>query len=1201
LGVPQTDPGREHPAGDAGRAGRERQVTPVARDVRAGSWMSRRRTPAAGLAEVPRAQLWLLGALAAAKAFGLVLVADALARGIVAVIDHRPVTAAVVEGVFGALLRGAAAWASRAAAERAANGVKQRLRGRLASAYLGGGVTRVGSSASLATGGLDRLDAYYTTFLPALVNAATVPLLVGARILFADWISAIVIVLTVPLIPLFMTLIGLHTRERVAAAVDAIGRLSDHLVELARGLPVLIGLGRYREQTRAMAEISDEYRVASMRTLRTAFLSALALELLSTISVAVVAVIIGIRLLGGGMTLEAGLIALILAPECFAPFREVGSAFHASDAGLEALRRVRGVLDAPRAAGVFTRRVARGARANRLSVRYAGRTTPAVQALSFTASAGEITLLDGPSGCGKSTVLTLLAGRGPALDTAASCTGTLAVEPADRIAWLPQHPRASGDSTRDEVLTYGATDAAAADAVLARVGLGPHADPAELSPGELRRLAFARVLARVDAGATLVLLDEPTAHLDASTASLVLAELATMRRRVTVVVASHDPAVRAVADRIVPIGRPHLTDRVVPMSHPHLAGEPLTTGTHAGEPLTPGTHTGEQDDHRVKDDRNVLGELARVLRPVAGRFGVAVAVGALATAFAIALTAVSGWLIVRASQEPAIMYLLVAIVGVRFFGIGRAVLRYCERLLTHDAVFRSLTPLRVRLWEGLAQRGPAGRAALGAANTVDRLIADADRVRDLVPRVVAPPLVATLTIAGAVLAMGLLYPPAAFVVGALGFLALVVVPVASVIATARDARANETARSALVRAFTGMLSAVDDLAANGAGGEVERRLTRLDATVASTAAFGLRAASVGSGLVVAVAVAASVAMLPLTAAAVASGTLSPALVGVLALTPLGLIEPLLDANAAALQWPALAHVLRRIAPVATDAPVEIQAARSDRTGLGASIPDSDTHPDAKPGSGPEADATASTRPGCPTESGTGASLRLDDVAYRYPGAAADVFAAVDALVEPGGRLVVTGPSGSGKSTLLAVLLRYLEPSSGRYLIDETDAARIPLEEVLTRVSWCPQEGHLFNSTLRANLTIARPRHDAPTDDELIANLRLVGLGPVLDASPDGLDTMVGSSGERLSGGQRQRVAVARTLLRRGDVVLIDEPTAHLDEQASRELMHDLRVALHGRTTVLVTHHPDEIGATDRVLRLGASAGAGAPADVGGRP
>ncbi len=176
------------------------------------------------------------------------------------------------------------------------------------------------------------------------MNCAAIPLLLGARILFADWVSAVVIVLTVPLVPLFMVLIGRYTEDRVREAQSALARLSGHMLELAKGLPVLVGLGRATAQRKALEDISEEYRSRTMGTLRTAFLSALALELIATISVAVVAVFIGVRLVHGDMALEAGLLALILAPDCYLPLRELGTAHHASDDGRAALAETTAVI-----------------------------------------------------------------------------------------------------------------------------------------------------------------------------------------------------------------------------------------------------------------------------------------------------------------------------------------------------------------------------------------------------------------------------------------------------------------------------------------------------------------------------------------------------------------------------------------------------------------------------------------------------------------------------------------------------------------------------------------------------------------------------------------------------------------------------------------------------------------------------------------
>ncbi|MGN6204028.1 thiol reductant ABC exporter subunit CydC [Humibacter sp.] len=1137
---------------------------------------STRPSPVDGVAEVGTKRLLLLGLLGALKALGLVLVADALATGIVTVIAHGDVSAAVLEGLGGALVRALAVWGLRVVSQSAAAGVKQGLRILLARSYLRRRSGGVGADTALAATGLDDLDAYYTSYLPSLVSAATVPLLVGARILAADWVSALVVVLTVPLIPLFMALIGLHTRHRVAASLDALGRLSDHLVELARGLPVLVGLGRDREQSAALAEISESHRAKSMTALRTAFLSSLALDLLSTISVAVVAVIIGVRLLGGDLPLEAGLVALILAPECYAPLRDVGAAFHASDTGREALRRARAAFSRPVARNNLTRRSGASVVVHEVTVRYQGRTEPAVDRLSFRAPEGAVTLLAGDSGAGKSTVLAVLAGRGAALDDDAEVAGGVVAPRPERTAWMPQHPHFSSRTVLDEVRLYGPDKgfgAADARALLDRVGLAGLADsdPAELSPGEARRLAFTRILAAVTAGARLVLLDEPTAHLDADSAAGIRREIARLRGRVTVLVASHDPAVRLLADRVVSIGTSanSFTKAEAPDG---TIGDVAAIDSGAGAPEeAAGEPTAGPGTRRPDKARGVVSELVAFLRPVSLRMLAAVLVGVLSSGFAIALTALSGWLIVRASQEPAIMYLLVAIVGVRFFGIGRSALRYAERLLTHDAVFRATTALRLCLWRALAEAGPAGRRALSPSNALATLVGAADRARDLIPRVVQPPAAAAVVVAGAAATLGALHLPALGVVAGLAVIALGGAPAVAFAAGRSAARQTELARSAVLTAFTDLLVARDDLTPAAA----ERVIRRIDDAGAAAARGERRIAhaeGVASALVVLACCAAAVVMLPLAAPSIASGALRPELVAVLVLVPLALIEPLLDGVAAACRAPALAGVLS-----------QVHAATNASAGV-------------------------SHRAGVSVAPGAVQGIRLDGVSFQYPGATHPVFTGIDTSVSRGEWLAVTGPSGSGKSTLLSLLLRFADPLTGHYLLDEetpgsarartVDARTVPPNRLRTRVAWCPQEGHLFDSTLRANLVIARPRSERPGDDELLDALDRVGLAPLVATLPLGLDTRIGPAGEHLSGGQRQRVAVARTLLARGDVVLIDEPTAQLDEQASAALIADLRTALRDRTTVLVTHDAEQARRAEHVIELsGTATGRARPAPI----
>ena len=419
-----------------------------------------------------RRALYGLGLLAALKALSLVLMGQAVASVLAGLMTQDAAWADQLGwGAAGVVLRSVTVWAQGVAARRAALGVKEELRAELLETALRNGVRSAGPSdgglAVLATRGLDALDSYYTQYLPALVNCAAIPLLLGARILFADWVSAVVIVLTVPLVPVFMVLIGRYTEDKVRDAQAALSRLSGHMLELAKGLPVLVGLGRAAAQRRALEDISEDYRQRTMGTLRTAFLSALALELIATISVAVVAVFIGVRLVHGDMALEAGLLALILAPDCYLPLRELGTAHHASDDGRAALAETTAVLEAPeprRLVPVPASAVPSGVAAagvagpgsltvRDLTVSYPGRQGPAVGPLSFTAPAGLVTALDGPSGAGKSTVLGVLAGTvGTGGGTAVS--GTVEGFAAGDVAWVPQHPVMVADTVRGEVLLY---------------------------------------------------------------------------------------------------------------------------------------------------------------------------------------------------------------------------------------------------------------------------------------------------------------------------------------------------------------------------------------------------------------------------------------------------------------------------------------------------------------------------------------------------------------------------------------------------------------------------------------------------------------------------------------------------------------------------------------------------------------------------
>lgn len=462
--------------------------------------------------------------------------------------------------------RGVLAWLSSWLAHRSAAEVKSTLRRDVLAARL---ATPVGAvpSASLVrtvTAGLDALDGYFAKYLPQLGLAATVPLLVGATILIADWQSAIIIAFTLPLIPVFMALIGWTTEKATRHSFGVADRLAKHFGDLIAGLPTLQAFARARAQRKGVEINEGQYHEATMKTLYISFLSAFALELLASLSVAIVAVTVGFRLVYGHVDFPTALFVLILAPEAFLPVRQVGVHFHDSADGIAAADAAFEVIDAA-ATHAGAAPVPDGALAlEGVSYTYPGATVPAVEGLSLAVEPGEVVALSGHSGGGKSTALAM------AMGFLAPSAGRVTVGGADlagldlaawrgRVAWVAQEPGLINGTVGDNVALghRGAPSAEIARALAdAGADFGPDKhvgdDGEGLSAGERRRVALARALVRIRlGGARLLILDEPTAGLDADTEAHVIDAVRATGAGALIV--SHRPAVLAAADRVVEV------------------------------------------------------------------------------------------------------------------------------------------------------------------------------------------------------------------------------------------------------------------------------------------------------------------------------------------------------------------------------------------------------------------------------------------------------------------------------------------------------------------------------------------------------------------------------------------------------------------------------------------------------------------------
>lgn len=509
-----------------------------------------------------------------------------------------------------ALTRALLSYLAETSALHSAARTKSQLRRRLIAHVTGSGTVwpaegddgrdgspKVGELVTLATRGLDALDEYFARYLPQLVLSAIVPLAVLSVVFWADWISGVVILVTLPLIPTFMALIGMHTQQRTDRQWKLLSRLGGHFLDVVEGLPTLAIFRRAKAQAAIIREVGEDHRKATMGTLRIAFLSAFALELLATLAVALVAVEVGLRLLGGHMDYQTALLVLILAPEAYLPLREVGARFHASMEGVAAADQVFTELDrrrddgaerpSPAPTGRPSPATGGDLRLSGIGLRYPGRDTPALSELDLTLEAGEHLLLTGPSGSGKTTLLSLL------LRLREPTEGRIEVRAPDGewtplwdvpvedwragIAWVPQHPYLFDVSVADNI-RLGSPDAdldrvreaarlAEADGFVQALPDGYETRLGErgtrLSAGQRQRIALARALCR---DAPLVLLDEPTAHLDPENATAVRIAVARLLEGRTAVIVAHDTgwAESVSGDRLRTAHLPLPTERVSP-------------------------------------------------------------------------------------------------------------------------------------------------------------------------------------------------------------------------------------------------------------------------------------------------------------------------------------------------------------------------------------------------------------------------------------------------------------------------------------------------------------------------------------------------------------------------------------------------------------------------------------------------------------
>jgi len=542
---------------------------------------------------------------------------------------------------------------------------------------------------------------------------------------------------------------------------------------------------------------------------------------------------------------------------------------------------------------------------------------------------------------------------------------------------------------------------------------------------------------------------------------------------------------------------------------------------------------------------STLRALLRLGRPPAGRVALCVALGSLAVLSGVGLMAIAGYLISRSAEHPPVLELTVAIVAVRACGLTKPVARYFERLESHDLAFRALARMRVALFGLLEPLIPAGLAGRRQGDLLAAMVGDVDATQNLFLRGIVPPMVAVTTGVIAVGLAAIVLPAAALVLAGGLLVGGVFVPAIASRSGRRSGPRRAAVRAALSTELVELLRGAPELVLLGADAAALARIERLDAELVRLTRRDALTAGVAEGLGVLATGLTVAGVLAVAVAAAASGTLDRVLIAALALGAMATFEA--------------------VTPLAGTARALHETIESGRRLL--------SFADQEP---PVVD------PASPSPMPVDASVALERASFDHGDDGAWGLRDVDLRVGAGRRVALVGPSGAGKSTVAALLVRFLDPDAGRVALGGADTRDLRARDVRSAISLDGQDAHLFSSTIRENVRLARPGAD---DAAIERALRRARVWDFVESLPDGLDTFVGEDGARVSGGERRRIALARTFLADAPVLVLDEPTAHLDPRTADALMADVLAATNGKSVLLITHRARDERDVDEVVRV----------------